>query len=304
MRHVVILGADGFIGRGLVRRLLEEGSENLTLLDRSFAEPATDTRVRQVAGDLTDATYLAQALAQPVDLLFHLASLPGAAAERQPHLGRAINLDTPLALLALLERQVTPARVVLASSIAVYGALGGPVTEDAPCAPQISYGAHKWMTEIALADAARRGVIDGRSLRLPGIVARPAAETGHGSAFMSQIFHRIRAGQDYVLPVGLEAACWWMSRQTCIDNLLHAARFDDISAARVWQLPVLHLTVAAVVAAMQDRYGRAAQITAQPDPALQRLFGAMPALHTPRALAAGFRADADVAALIRAAYAP
>lgn len=59
-------------------------------------------------------------------------------------------------------------RVVFASSIAVYG-LPGPrlVSEDqAPC-PATSYGAHKLVTEVLLADLSRRGEIDARSLPVP-----------------------------------------------------------------------------------------------------------------------------------------
>ena len=103
---------------------------------------------------------------------------------------------------------------------------------------------------------------------MPGTVARPVAESGHGSKFVRLIFHRIKAGQDYDLPVGMAARCWSMSRQTGIDNLVNAARMVDTSAARVWQLPVLHVPVGAMFAALHDRFGGRAKIVPRPDPAL------------------------------------
>jgi nucleoside-diphosphate-sugar epimerase len=88
---------------------------------------------------------------------------------------------------------------VFASSVAVYGALGPDhVHESQPPRPALSYGAHKLMAEIELADLSRRGTLDAVSLRLPGIVARPPSESGHGSAFMSLVMHKVAAGQPYV----------------------------------------------------------------------------------------------------------
>lgn len=48
--------------------------------------------------------------------------------------------------------------------------------------PRMSYGAHKWIGEILIRDYSLRGFIDGRSLRLPGIVSRPPQPAGLLSA--------------------------------------------------------------------------------------------------------------------------
>ncbi|MBK7616459.1 MAG: NAD-dependent epimerase/dehydratase family protein [Betaproteobacteria bacterium] len=203
-------------------------------------------------------------------------------------------------------RKPRPARLVFASSVAVYGALGTEaVHEDQPARPSLSYGAHKLIAEIELADLSRRGSLDAVSLRLPGIVARPPTETGHGSAFMSLVMHKIAAGQPYVCPVGPRATAWWMSLRCCVDNLLHAATMStaDAPASRVWQLPVLHLSMREVLDALTWRYGpqRRELISFAPNDRIEALFGRMPPLHTPAALAAGFRHDEDADQLIVAA---
>jgi hypothetical protein len=95
-----------------------------------------------------------------------------------------------------------------------------------------------------------------------------------------------------------------MSLRCCIDNLLHAAAMptDEAPAGRVWQLPVLHLSMREVLDALIWRYGpqRRELISFAPDERIEALFGRMPPLH-PAALAAGFRPDENADQLIVAA---
>ncbi|WP_373987182.1 NAD-dependent epimerase/dehydratase family protein [Duganella sp. BuS-21] len=310
MSHIVITGANGFVGRALVKRLLAQTRHTLTLIDHSFDDTGADPRARRIAGSFGDPTVLDAALETPADVVFHLASVPGALAEREPALGYQVNLLATLTLAHRLaqqqEQQQRKARLVFASSVAVYGALDpGDVHENQEARPALSYGAHKLMAEIELADLSRRGQLDAVSLRLPGIVARPPSESGHGSAFMSLVMHKLAAGQHYVCPVGPKATAWWMSLPCCIDNLLHGATMSTAGAppARVWQLPVLHLSLRDVLDALAWRYGpqRRELLTFAPDERLETLFGRLPPLHTPAALAAGFRHDKDADSLIAAA---
>lgn len=310
MSHIIITGANGFVGRALVKRLLAQPQHTLTLIDQAFDDGAPDPRARRLEGSFGDTALLDAALETPADTVFHLASVPGALAEREQALGYQVNLLATLALAHRLARQQEvqqrPVRLVFASSVAVYGALGpGDAHENQPASPSLSYGAHKLMAEIALADLSRRGELDAVSLRLPGIVARPPSESGHGSAFMSLVMHKLAAGQPYACPVGPKATAWWMSLPCCVDNLLHAATMPtgDAPASRTWQLPVLHLSMRQVLDALAWRYGplRRELISFAPDERIESLFGRLPPLHTPAALAAGFRHDKDADHLIVAA---
>jgi D-erythronate 2-dehydrogenase len=89
--------------------------------------------------------------------------------------------------------------------------------------PPITYGAHKLACEVLLADFSRRGKLNGRSVRLPGIVARPRAPSVLISAYMSNLLHALASGEAFECPVGPEATSWWMSARRCVENLLHAA---------------------------------------------------------------------------------
>lgn len=306
--HVVVTGAQGFVGRVLVKRLLEEGLggrpvSTLTLVDVAFDLPSPDARVEQITGSIADESVRASAYATPVDTVFHLASIPGGAAEKNYDLGRTINLDATLGLLEDLRGQSRVPRFVFASTVAVYGEQLPPIVDESTLpAPALSYGTHKLAGEALVADATRLGWVQGCSLRLPGVVARPGDGAGLMSAFMSQLFWKLSAGEPLTVPVSAGGVAWWISVGACVDNLLHAATIDTerLNARRSYQIPVLRLTVGEVVEALAARFGadRTALVTYAPDPLVERLFAAYPPLVTPEAERLGLHHDGSVEQLI------
>ena len=315
MTHVIVTGANGFVGQVLTRQVLQSGLggqivSHLTLIDLAFDQPHPDTRVQQVAGSIADAAVRAKAYAKPVDLVFHLASVPGGAAEKNYALGRSINLDATVGLLEDLRGQADLAgvapRFVFASTVAVYGeSLPAVVHEATLPAPALSYGTHKLAGEYLVADATRKGWVQGCSLRLPGVVARPGSGAGLMSAFMSQLFWRLAAGEAITVPVSPGGMAWWISALACVGNLLQAARLEPgaLNPQRCYQMPALHLTVAQVVDALAARFGqdRKALVTYAPDALIERLFAQYPPLHTPAAERLGFRHDGSAEQLVEQA---
>ncbi|MGX1021934.1 nucleoside-diphosphate-sugar epimerase [Pseudomonas sp. Y3 TE3536] len=306
--RVMITGAAGFLGRLLVQRLLDKGQlrgqplEALVLLDQQLEGFPSDPRLRLLAGSIAEPTLLRRALADGVDVVFHLVSVPGGAAEEHYALGRQVNLLATLELLDQLRNAARPPVLVYASSVAVYGAqLPARMDEQWMPRPALSYGAHKVMVETQLNDLARRGEVDGRALRLPGIVARPREPNGLRSAFMSDLMHALAAGENYCCPVSPNATAWWMSARCCVDNLLHAAELQNPGPQRVWQLPVLHLAMDQVVEALAEAFGddRRALVSYQPNADLEALFGRYPPLRTPQSRALGFHHDGSAQTLVR-----
>jgi D-erythronate 2-dehydrogenase len=171
--------------------------------------------------------------------------------------------------------------------------------------PPLTYGAHKLACEILLADFSRRGLLDGRSLRLPGIVARPREPSGLASAFMSDLLHALRAGERFTCPVSPQATAWWMSAPCCAENLLHAATMDvsRADAARAWPLPVQRLSIAQVIETCAALYGeeRRHLVTFEANDKLEQVFGRYPPLDDSAARALGLGDDGSPENMIRRA---
>jgi nucleoside-diphosphate-sugar epimerase len=302
--RALVTGAGGFVGSALVDRLRSEGRyETLVLVD--VAPPgAQGDDLLSVVGDFGDPAVRDRALQQPVDVVFHLAGVMGGAAEADYDLSRRINLDATLDLVEAASSRGRRPRVVYTSTVAVFGAPLPPAVDDAtPLSPAMTYGAHKLMMEIALADLHRRGSIEAVTVRLPGILARPAGGQGMKSAFMSEVFHALVEGRSYVVPVSPDATLWAMSLDRCVSNLVHAATVNParLPPGRAVTLP-----------AVRPRFGDMVQVAAGalgvdpekvryvPDPVLEAQFGALPPLEAQAAIDAGFADDGDVVGLVSA----
>ena len=298
--RVAVTGAAGFIGRAVLDRIgcsALGAIAELRLNDvQAFDHPNTDI----VRGSYADKDVRERLLAGGVDVLFHLASLPGGAAERHPALGRTVNLDGSMALLDAAANTVGATGVpvvVYASSIAALGVSKQPVNDATALRPAGSYGTHKAMVELYLADLTRRGCLDGRAVRPAGIVARPQdAYDGFATAWMSDLFHAALAQRDIAIPARAAAQVWLQSVDTVTDNIVHAARMpaSGLPPQRAWTLPATVVRIDAWIDAMRRRTGHALHVDFGDGPVNQ------PALDASAALALGFVSDGDTDALVDA----
>jgi nucleoside-diphosphate-sugar epimerase len=326
--RTLVTGAGGFIGLDVVAALTERARASaqsgrsgdallLTDLAASLQPRSTASlpleSCTMIAGDLGDPSLLALLFTAPIDTVFHFAGIVSGAAERDFALGKRVNLDATIALLehcrAQAEARGPIVRFVYASSIAVFGTpLPSLIDDNTVPFPTLSYGTQKRACELLIDDYSRRGFIDGRALRLPGVVVRPPLANGALSAFNSDLIREPLAGRDYTCPVSPEATIWITSRHANTANLLRLAELDAaaIGPVRAITSPAIAARVDAVVAATARLDPRAAGLVRfEADPALEAQFGRWPlACAFAKAQALGLATDASLDALLRTCIEP
>ncbi|QGM21771.1 NAD-dependent epimerase/dehydratase family protein [Spiribacter sp. 2438] len=322
---IAVTGAAGFLGQKFIARVLADPHlptpagvqpvEELRLLD--VTEPmvpgvvpagssATRPAVVSQVGDIIDSKALARLLGDSVDVIIHLAAVVSSAAEADLDLGLRVNLDGTRAMLEACRGLPEPPMVIFASSVAVYGgALPDRVRDDTALTPQSSYGAQKVIGEQLINDFSRRGLIDGRVLRLPTIAVRPGRPNAAASSFASSIIREPLQGEEANLPVPEGLAVYLLSPRGVIRNMVHALGIPaaEFGAWRSVMLPGCTVTVAEMLEALERVGGAEARnrVRWEPDPRIESIVGSWPArFETARATALGFSADKDIEGIIEA----
>jgi GDP-4-dehydro-6-deoxy-D-mannose reductase len=170
--RALVVGADGFAGRWLVRHLAESGDEVHGVAGPRFTPPLPHA-VGVVQADVRDAQAMTDAVrsASP-DVLYFLAGVSDAPSRESADAAAVTVAGTENALRAAAAAGVR--RLLLVSSSQVYGDTGpAPVSENAPLHPLGSYAAAK-----VAAEATARRVAPELGLEL--VVVRPFNHTGPG----------------------------------------------------------------------------------------------------------------------------
>lgn len=189
---MLVTGAEGFLGRALVR-LLEHSDQRVITLDSSEPERSDPpSGVTKVRCDITDQHQMEKVFREyEIENVVHLAAILPTAAQRDPVRATRVNVVGSLNLLELA-RQFGVARFVFGSSLSIYGSCSPDyvVSENDQAAPEDLYGAAKLYAEQlgkALADS---GVLQFVSLRIGRIVG-PGARSAT-SAWRSAVFELLQ----------------------------------------------------------------------------------------------------------------
>ena len=182
--RVLVTGAGGYLGRAVLASLFASGHQPVGLVRRD--EPDIEG-VTWRRGDVLDSL---REVTRDVDAVVHLAALAGVrCAYAEPTRYYRVNVVGALNLLdALADRPDRPARLLLASTVGVYGTpTRQPITEDTPTDPKNPYAASKLAAEQAIAWQVATGGLGAAVLRICNIAG---GVDGHGDPDDSRLIAR------------------------------------------------------------------------------------------------------------------
>jgi threonine 3-dehydrogenase len=241
---VLITGAGGEIGHGLVTRLASPGLSIITI-DINPLDPSLAPQVaREFTGSITEVGLLERILAEfEVDHIFHLAALLSTRSEFTPVTAHHVNVEGTLNLLEFAQRQGEshgrPVVFIYPSSIAAYGlpnldvkTRAGRVSEDQFSHPTTMYGCNKLYCEQLghyyachykqlSADGIAR--VDFRAVRFPGLISAVTMPSGGTSDYAPEMIHAAASGDPYGCFVRPDTTIPFMAMPDGVDALLTLA---------------------------------------------------------------------------------
>ena len=217
---ILITGANGEMGHGLITALHKQNNVNIVALDLNPLDDSISMLANEeLIGNILDQGLIEQLNGEyEFDTIYHLAALLSTRAEFSPRAAHDVNVGGTLNLLNLaIEQGRSRGKAVkffFPSSIAVYGFSGldeknavGPLKEDSFRNPTTMYGCNKLYCEHLgnyytnnyqrLGTEKHQRYIDFRSIRFPGIISSKTIPTGGPSDYIPEMLHAAAKGEPY-----------------------------------------------------------------------------------------------------------
>jgi len=295
----LVTGANGEIGRSLLKRLHADGRYRVVTVDLTpLPEKVRPLALETYAGNIMDRYLLDQIAAHhEIEVIFHLAALLSTRGERDPELAHQVNVEGTLHLLRVAQNQSgrlgRPVRFLFPSSIAVYGlpsleekSRSGRITEESWNVPITMYGCNKLYCEHlgryfkfyyrqlgALSSAAR---LDFRSLRFPGLISAETVPTGGTSDFGPEMLHAAAQGQKYKCFVRPDARIPFMAMPDAVTALVQLLDADPNKLSQAVYNVGGFSPSAAEIAARVKKAFPAADIEYEPDAVRSKIVDSWP----------------------------
>jgi threonine 3-dehydrogenase len=243
---VVITGAGGEIGHGLIEQLASDGTRPIITLDVAPLDPTLSKHVaREFTGSILDRNLLERIHTEfEVDLVFHLAALLSTRSEFSPVMAHEVNVEGTLNLLEFAQHEAEshgrPVTFLYPSSIAAYGlpsleekTRAGRVKEHEFTHPTTMYGCNKLYCEQLGEYYARHykqlsadslaGRVDFRAVRFPGLISAMTVPSGGTSDYAPEMIHAAAKGEPYACFVRPDARIPFMAMPDGVNALLKLA---------------------------------------------------------------------------------
>jgi threonine 3-dehydrogenase len=243
---VLITGASGEIGHGLIESLAGDGRRPIITLDLRPVEPELASFIQhEYVGSILDQNLLERILSEyEVDLVFHLAALLSTRGEFTPTTAHQVNVEGTIRMLEFAQKEGEshgrPVVFLYPSSIAAYGvpdletkARAGRVQERDWNVPITMYGCNKLYCEHLgryyarhykqLAAETLSGKLDFRCVRFPGLISAVTAPSGGTSDYAPEMLHAAAQGRPYACFVRPDTRIPFMAMPDGVDALLRLA---------------------------------------------------------------------------------
>ena len=243
---MLITGAGGEIGHGLIERLAQQNDRAVVTLDVSPLDSTISSKVdREITGSILDRGLLDRVLAEyQVELVFHLAALLSTRSEFTPVAAHQVNVEGTLNLLEFAQHEGEshgrPVIFMYPSSIAAYGlpdletkSRAGRVKEDEWAHPTTMYGCNKLYCEQLgnyyarhykqLAAERASGKVDFRCVRFPGLISALTVPSGGTSDYAPEMIHAAAKGEPYGCFVRPDTRIPFMAMPDGVDALMALA---------------------------------------------------------------------------------
>ena len=191
---VLVTGASGLIGAHVTQALLDQDAEPVACDTAPFVPPmgADSNRVPFVLADVSDLDALSSILeTYQIDRIVHSAAILARTCQENPTLAVNVNVVGSLNVLEAA-RRLGVTRVVMASSIAVYGnTTSEPIDETHPLNPTTVYGSAKVLVEACGQAYRKNHGLEFVALRYGATYGPGSGEAyQHGSGHRSEVLFR------------------------------------------------------------------------------------------------------------------
>jgi threonine 3-dehydrogenase len=297
---VLITGANGEIGHGLIAHLGEHLKEKIVAVDvQPLDESLQPFCEKFIQGDILDNMLLGRLVSEyDIRAIYHLASILSTKAEYNPETAHRVNVEGTLNLLRLAVEQSSwqgkPVKFIYPSSIAAYGLptleiknMVGKIKEEEWCTPITMYGCNKLYCEHLgryyskyyrqLAVDETRNTVDFRCLRFPGLISSVTTPTGGTSDYGPEMLHHAAQGKPYVCFVREDSRLPFMVMPDAIKSLLmlESAPRENLTQ-QVYNVTSFSPTAGDFFEKVQESFPNV-DVTFQPHLARQRIVDTWPA---------------------------
>jgi nucleoside-diphosphate-sugar epimerase len=297
---VLVTGANGEIGHGLIERLSEQGGADILAIDIKEVDPRLRPRcAHAIVGDILDQNLLGRLVSEfEITTIFHLAALLSTRSEFTPETAHHVNVDGCLNLLKLAVEQARwhgqRVKFLFPSTIAVYG-LPDPETkrahprvrEDQFTQPITMYGCNKLYCENLgryfakhyrqLAVEPERAGVDFRAIRFPGLISAFTLPSGGTSDYAPEMIHAAAQGAPYSCFVREEVRMPFMAMPDGVDALLKLTEAPADALSRLVYNITAFSPSAGEISTTVRRHFPSARVTFEPDLKRQAIVDSWPA---------------------------